>query len=157
MAEDVVKMKKSEGWENRFNDLIIKYYSLDFERGQNCCFLFISDVYEALCGASPISEWRGKFKDKKKALALYRKNAGTESFEKAFQWLEPVLSHKHAQRGDLGFELATEKDEKTGKETIKEYLGVVAMNGRDFLIRAEDKSGLVRVPLNENIRLWRAE
>ena len=144
----VKKMKKAQGWEIRLNELILKYYSLPFERGQNCCFLFISDCYEALCGESPISEWRGKFKTKMKALALYRKNAGTDSFEKTFQWLSPVKSHKFAQRGDLGIFI-----DKDGNE----ILGVVGMSGRDFLVRCEDRDGLVSLKLNENIKLWRVE
>ena len=154
---DIVKFQKKQGWEIRLDALIMRYYNLAFERGENCCFLFISDAYEALCGESPISEWRGQFKDKKKALALYKKHAKTKSFEKTFQWITPVASYKFAQRGDMGMEVVVTKDEETGKEIIKEHLGIVAMNGRDFLIRAEDRDGLVRIKLNENIRLWRAE
>jgi hypothetical protein len=157
MADDIQKLKKTQGWEIRLNDLIMKYYDLAFERGENCCFLFISDAYEAICEQSPISEWRGQFKDKKKALALYKKHAKTKSFEKTFQWLIPVSSYKLAQRGDMGMEIVVEKDEETGKEIIKENLGIVAMNGRDFLTRCEDRDGLVRMKLNENVKLWRAE
>lgn len=142
------RYKKIQGWEGRLNDLITRYYSYQFERGENCCFLFISDCYEALCGKSPISDWRGKFKTKKRALALYRKNAGTDSFEKVFQWLSPVKSYKFAQRGDVGIWI---------DESGNEILGVVAMSGREFLIRCEDRAGLLCIKLNEKIRLWRAE
>lgn len=142
------KYKKTQGWEQRLNDLIMRYYALPFQRGENCCFLYISDGYEALCGTSPIAEWRGKFKTKKKALALYRKNAGMDSFEKTFQWLSPVKSYKYAQRGDMGIWI---------DENGMEVLGIVAMNGRNFLIRCEDRDGLVSIKLNDKVRLWRAE
>lgn len=143
----IARMKKTQGWEIRVNDLVMKYYGLPFERGQNCCFLFISDCYEALCGESPISEWRGQFSDLKKALALYRKHAKTDSFEKTFQWLTPVKSYLYAQRGDLGMMIDADG---------KENLGIVAMNGRDFLMRCEDRTGLVSARLDETVRLWRA-
>src|SRR5690606_12141403 len=140
--------KKLQGWEIRLNELIKTYLNLPFVRGENCCFIFISDAYQALCGESPLAEWKGQIpNDKKKALALYRMNAGMDSFEKAFQWLEPVKSHKYAQRGDMGIMI---DDEGT------EILGIVSMNGRDFLYRPEDRNHLVAAKLSDKVRLWRA-
>lgn len=145
----IQKLQKKEGWEGRLNTLILKYYNLPFVRGENCCFVFLSDCYEALAGESPLSEWKGNIpSDRKKALALYKKNAGMKSFEKAFQWLEPVESYMFAQRGDLGFFI----DEEDGSE----ILGVVAMNGRDFLYRIENKNNIVSKKLGKGFRLWRA-
>ncbi len=142
------KLKKKQGWEIRLNDLIKRYLNLPFVRGQNCCFIFLSDVYEALCEESPLAEWKGNIpEDKLKALALYRKNAGMDSFEKAFQWLVPVRSYKFAQRGDVGIL----------DDNGLEILGVVSMTGREFLYRPEDRDHLVSVKLSEKIRLWRAE
>lgn len=144
----VSKLQKKEGWEARLNALILRYYNLPFIRGENCCFVFLSDCYEALTGESPLAEWKGKIpSDKKKALALYKKNAGMQSFEKAFQWLEPVESYRFAQRGDLGFFV---------DEEGAEILGVVSMNGRDFVYRDENKGHIVAKKLCEGFRLWRA-
>lgn len=144
----IQKLKKTQGWEVRLNELFTRYLSLEFVRGENCCFVYISDGYEALTGESPLAEWKGNIPaDKKKALALYRKNAGMDSFEKAFQWLEPVKSHKFAQRGDMGIMLEVDGTE---------ILGIVSTNGREFLYRPEDRNHLVAVKLSEKIRLWRA-
>lgn len=145
----VDKLQKSDGWEVRLDALIMSYYPLPFTRGQDCCFLFISDVYDALTdGKSPISSWRGKFKTKTRAMALYIANTGTSSFERVFQWAHPVENHFFAQRGDIGMMI---DDDGT------EAMGVVAMNGRDFLLRCEDRQGLVRFPLSEKVKLWRLE
>lgn len=143
----IEKIYRADGWEKRLDALIMSYYPLEFTRGQNCCFLFISDVYDALTdGKSPISSWRGKFKTKTRAMALYFANTGTTSFERVFQWCEPITNHKFAQRGDIGMMI---DDDGT------ECLGVVALNGRDFLLRCEDRVGLVRFPLTEKVKLWR--
>ena len=143
----IEKLLKKEGWEIRFNNLILKYYDLPFQSGQNCCFLFVSDCYEALCCESPIAEWRGKFSTRLEGLLLYKQNTGHTNFETVFQWLEPVKNHKYAQRGDLG--IWTDHNEM-------EVLGCVAMNGRDFLFRAEDNGGLHKIPLSDKMRFWRA-
>lgn len=140
------KLYKKQGWEVRLNDLVMAYYFLPFERGQNCCFLFMSDAIEAIAGESPLSEWRGKFKTKQKAFALLLKHAGSTSFEKCFQWLEPVPSHAFAQRGDVGIWV-----DENGIETV----GVVSMNARDFLYRAEDRDGLIAEKICDKMRLWR--
>lgn len=145
----IIKLQKKDGWEARLNALVMKYYDLPFTRGQNCCFLAISDVYDALTdGESPISSWRGKFKSKTKAMALYFANTGTTSFERVFQWANPVDNWKMAQRGDIGMMI---------DENGVECLGWVSLSGTDFLVRCEDKPGLVRFPLSDKIRLWRLE
>lgn len=144
----IEKLKKSQGWETRLNAVVMRYYFLPYESTTNGCFIFMDDVFEALCGESPIREWRDKVPaDKKEAWELYKKHAETDSREKLFQWFEPVRSYKMAQRGDVGIMTASD-----GTESF----GVVSMNGRDFLIRAEDRDHLVSVKLGENIRLWRA-
>ena len=140
------KLTKIQGWERRFSALIEKYYFLPFERGENCCFLFISDIYEALSGQSHISKWRGKFKTKTKAMALYFANTGSTSFEDVFQWAEPVENHLMSQMGYIGMYV---------DEDGTEFLGVISPNGRQFLVRCEDKDGLLAVPITDKLRLWR--
>lgn len=143
----VMKLKKIEGWEARLNELHTRYFDEPLIRGQNCCFLYISDCIEALCGHSPLAKWRGEFKSLKKGLRLLKENYGGEGFENIFEGLTPVKSFKHAQRGDMGIWHVPEG----------EYLGCVAMNGRDFYIRVEKQDGLKSVPLNKDMKLWRAE
>lgn len=140
-------MMKQQGWEVRFDALVVQYYYLPFVWGVNDCFIFAHDVVRELTGVDIIAPYRGMYADAFEAQELIEEYAAGK-YETSFADLTPVENISFAQRGDVGI------------ITIDgvEYCGAISMNGRAFLLRNID-GGLRALPLKsfkDSIRLWRA-
>jgi hypothetical protein len=75
--------------------------SASFLWGEDDCFTFAGDVVQAITGADPFAEWRGKYNDPVTAYRCVRA-AGFDSLDDAFASLWPRIAPGFAQLGDIG-------------------------------------------------------
>lgn len=137
-------VNKIDGWERRADELIKHYLDTPFRWGDSDCACFVSDMMKTVCGYDPIAPYRGQWKDEKTARAALVKYA-KGGFHELFFGLTEIKNHKMAMRGDVGIMRMNKRD----------YCGVVAMNGKSFLVRRDN--GLESYPLTESLILWRAD
>lgn len=122
-----------EGWEARLAAVIRDAASKPYWLGEHDCFRFACKAVEALTGVDRWPEFRGRYSNRREALALLARHGKT--FEAAFDWFfgVPRVGWRRARRGDIGA-FQTPDGEK--------HLGVC--NGRDVVVLLS--KGITPVP-----------
>lgn len=133
---------RQQGWESRLNDHLEKSRKKPFEWGGNDCVLFSADVIQAMTGADPIPELRGKWTSKATARRVLKKHGGLEATaekvanENGWRRVPNML----AQRGDLLL-----MQGKNGP-LLAICVGASAI--------APGESGMVTLPVGQAIKAW---
>lgn len=141
-------MQRYPDWQAQFSQFLTRRSSQPFAYGEMDCCLFVADCVEAMTGTDLAVRFRGKYRSRKEALQLAKRETGRGSIRaliektiKEFGLREVPLPY--TQRGDIV--LVAQKDAY--------LLGILALNGKEIL--AASKTGFLRLPLSRAVCAWR--
>lgn len=134
-------MTRVPHWQRALRDAIHAHARKPFAYGSNDCCSFVCDCVQAMTGEDIYAEFRGKYADKKSALAAMKTIAGSASVEAATDYVTEksgmeAISPFFAQRGDVVLLPVGENEELA--------LGIVAHDNLHALAVAENGLNKIR-------------
>jgi hypothetical protein len=124
-------MTRFPDWPARLDAFVTRNKDERFRYGRMDCCLFVCDAIEIMTGIDPAIDFRGTYGSRAEALQAMRRHTGSSSVRKVVEHVTarhgmgkvPVL---RLQRGDIAL-----------IKRPRDYsLGIVALNGREVLVRA---------------------
>ena len=144
-----MSLKRSEHWATReFHDFLLARQDVLFTWGSTDCALFAADGILAMTGVDIASDFRGKYKSERGALATINRVCGGKDVGDAARWC--AEKHGLAECGPL---LAQRGDLVVLQDAGRLISGLVHLDCR-YVVAAGEK-GLKVIPIAAVRKAWR--
>lgn len=132
-------MRRLSDWDHRLAEYLAWWRKAPFAWGERDCCTFSAGAVRAVTGEDPMAEFRGAYSTRAGSARALRE-IGEGTLYRTLNAKFPVRPKAFAQRGDLAFHGGN--------------VGVVYGAEALFIGAANDRPGLVAVPIADCTRIW---
>lgn len=103
MSSTITSSTRADGWDRAIEEIATRHMAIIPEWGASDCLMTVADAMRAVVGATPLEQFRGRYKTEAGAARKMRQNgcANVKDAFETFLGLEPV-NRLSARRGDVG-------------------------------------------------------